>query len=394
MESIIHSESYKHKRRFYVVLPLLIAPFLTVGFWLMGGGSDSAQQVTKAKGLNTQLPAAQVKRDSARDKMSFYQVAEADSVKRAEQMRMDPYRTDSSTNHPFRNSVLSHPQPISRTNSRIDRDEQPIADKIAAIQRQIVSSSKPGILTRTNQREPQETTLFNEPDNLRKTDPELEALNSMLDKIQGIQHPEREKEKSAQKKGTAFDVQSKRTEEETYFGNKDTVNRQHRFYSDRQQSNSYANAISAMIPTDQILQNGSVVKLQLGAAISINGITVPPGSYVFGTAAIQNERLLIHIPSILSGSNLLPVSLSVFDMDGLEGIYVPGSLSREVAKESADHALQSVGISGFDLSIKTQVAAAGIGAAKSLFSKKAKQVRVTVSAGYRVLLRDDKTKNE
>jgi hypothetical protein len=78
----------------------------------------------------------------------------------------------------------------------------------------------------------------------------------------------------------------------------------------------------------------------------------------------------------------------------MEGIFVPGSLARDVAKSSADNALQSVGISGFDLSLKTQAAAAGIGAAKSLLSKKVKQARVTVGAGYQVLLCDQKMVNQ
>jgi len=76
----------------------------------------------------------------------------------------------------------------------------------------------------------------------------------------------------------------------------------------------------------------------------------------------------------------------VFDMDGLEGIYVPGSISREVIKQSADGAVQSIGIGGFDASIKTQAVSAGVGAAKGLLSKKVKAVRVNLPAGYPVLL--------
>ena len=41
-----------------------------------------------------------------------------------------------------------------------------------------------------------------------------------------------------------------------------------------------------------------------------------------------------------------------------------------------------------DPSLKAQAAAAGISAAKTLLSRKVKQVKVMVKAGYKVLLKD------
>ncbi len=44
--------------------------------------------------------------------------------------------------------------------------------------------------------------------------------------------------------------------------------------------------------------------------------------------------------------------------------------------------------------IGVQAAGAGLEAAKSLFSKKVKLIKVTVKAGYKVMLKDDKQKKE
>jgi hypothetical protein len=77
-------------------------------------------------------------------------------------------------------------------------------------------------------------------------------------------------------------------------------------------------------------------------------------------------------------------------MDGIEGIRVPGSLSRDVIKSSAEQSLQSVNVLSLDPSIKTQAITAGIGAARNLLSRKVKIVRATITAGYDVLLRDNK----
>jgi hypothetical protein len=46
-----------------------------------------------------------------------------------------------------------------------------------------------------------------------------------------------------------------------------------------------------------------------------------------------------------------------------------------------------------DPSVSAQVAGAGITAAKGLFGRKVKQVRVKVKAGYQLLLRDNNLRN-
>ena len=124
--------------------------------------------------------------------------------------------------------------------------------------------------------------------------------------------------------------------------------------------------------------------------IYINGVLIPKENFVFGTAALNGERLGITINSIRYKTSLLPVELSVFDMDGLNGIYIPGAIARDVAKQSTDRAVQDVGFTSLNPSVGVQAASAGIEAAKTLFSKKIKLIKVTVKAGYHVLLRDEK----
>lgn len=72
----------------------------------------------------------------------------------------------------------------------------------------------------------------------------------------------------------------------------------------------------------------------------------------------------------------------------IPGIYIPGAISRDVAKQSADNSLQIMELTSMDPSFKAQAAATGINAAKSLLSKKVKQVKVIVKAGYRLMLKD------
>jgi conjugative transposon TraM protein len=130
------------------------------------------------------------------------------------------------------------------------------------------------------------------------------------------------------------------------------------------------------------------VKFRLVPAIYINGKLVPEGSFVYGIAALDGERLKIEINSIRSATNLFNVKLEVFDMDGLPGIHIPGSINRDAVKQSADNSLSLLELSSVDPSLKAQATTAGVSAVKGLFSKKIKLVRVMVKAGYKILLKD------
>lgn len=82
------------------------------------------------------------------------------------------------------------------------------------------------------------------------------------------------------------------------------------------------------------------------------------------------------------------MNLQVLDQDGLAGIYEPGSITRDVVKESAGEGVSGIGAVGIDPSLGAQAASAGIQMARSLVGKKVRMVRVVVKAGYRVFLKD------
>src|SRR5690606_34709983 len=133
-----------------------------------------------------------------------------------------------------------------------------------------------------------------------------------------------------------------------------------------------ANAISAVIHQDQVLVNGSTVKLRLTQDVTIGGVHIPKDNFLFGVASLSGERLGVKINSIRYGESLFPVELTVYDMDGLGGIYIPGAITRDVAKESAARSTQGIGLTSLDPSLGAQAAGAGIEAARTLFNKKVK----------------------
>jgi conjugative transposon TraM protein len=227
-------------------------------------------------------------------------------------------------------------------------------------------------------------------------DLEMKKLDHTLDKIIDIQHPDRVKDRirqrSAQQKGVVYTISNHPREIGISLldTTKREVNPTAGFYSlDGQGRNAaMSNAIEAIIPENTVLVNGAVLKLRLTSDIYVNGILIPKNNIVAGVVTLDNERLQAEISTIRYNNSLFPVKLEVFDMDGLAGIYIPGAITRDVARQSADNSLQTLELATLDPSLKAQAAAAGISTMKSLIGRKTKQVRVMVKAGYRVLLRD------
>jgi conjugative transposon TraM protein len=375
------------KKRMLLVMPLLVLPFLTLAFWAMGGGSVGAQG-TKAfqQELNLNLPDARLKDDKAMDKMSFYEVAEQDSLKLFEQKRGDPYFSEKNPEAVPVSRDLSMPA----VTGEAARPEDQLMQKLSLLQQKINEPEIKKQMPATREpREPAELTMqVDRLENMMQLmqgeggpDPEMKQLDSTLEKILDIQHPERVREKLREKtvasKIESFPVtlSPNDTDEPYFWGLEETP-----------VSRPRENAIEAVVHEAQTVVSGSLVKLRLLQDVSVNGAVIAKDDFVFGICALNGERLTIDIPSVRCGGSIYPVHLQVYDLDGLPGLYIPGAIIRDVAKTSADNSLSMMELSSLDPSIKAQAAAAGISTLKNFLSKKTKLVRITLQAGYKVLL--------
>ena len=98
--------------------------------------------------------------------------------------------------------------------------------------------------------------------------------------------------------------------------------------------------INAIIDEDIKAVDGSRVRLRLLDDVEIDGSTVRKGTYLYATVSgFSSGRVKGSISSILVGDELVKVSLSLYDTDGLEGLYVPESQFRETGKDVASSAM-------------------------------------------------------
>jgi len=383
-----HSGEFLRNRKFLMVLPLLVLPFLTMAFWALGGGKEPRNLTAvqdAQKGFNTELPQAKFNPDEKQDKFSIYESSAKDTQET--------------------NGIYSQLAFSESGEGLTDPNEDRINEKLAQINSEInrqsseESSYTASGRSRTRNHSDNMSTDVNRLENLMQNmqgggngnDPEMRQLNTLLEKVLDIQHPgrarEKQKEASLNNAEGAYAVHvadGQETKQSLFSMAKDIKSK----YADY-----VANAIQALIHQDQEIVSGSVVKLRLLDSIYVNGTLIPKNEFVYGIASVDAERLKIEIVTLRYRNSILPVALSAYDMDGLEGLYIPGAITRDAAKSGVDDAIQSLQIMTMDPSVSAQVAGAGIQAAKGLFSRKAKLVRVKVKAGYQLLLRDNNQKN-
>ncbi len=345
------------KRKLLLFLPLLALPLLTFALWL-AGRSSKAQLVTK-QGINTVLPGADLSSDQPKDKLGIYEQHRQEAAKTNTEGAFAALGFDTTG----RTSANQPGNPYPATHSA-EANESLIRKKLALINEEI---AKPQAVPHTAVNAMVTLKQNQDLDRMEKLskshaaqageDPEMKQLNGMLEKIMDIQHPERVSNELQQQPKMGPD--------------------------------SLYKAFRAIISGDQKVTEGSQIKLCLQDTLFIDNQVIPKGQFLFGACQLTNQRLLLNIKTIRLGSSILPVDLSVYDLDAMPGINAPEAITGEALRGGSDNALQRLQLLGLDQSVPTQLAGAGVEAAKGLLGKKMKRVKVRLKAGYPVLLRNN-----
>ena len=98
--------------------------------------------------------------------------------------------------------------------------------------------------------------------------------------------------------------------------------------------------IQAIIDENIKAVDGSRVRLRLLDDVEIGKYVVKRGTYLYAmVSGFSSGRVKGSISSILVDDELMKVSLSIYDTDGMEGLYVPNSQFRETSKDVASSAM-------------------------------------------------------
>lgn len=100
--------------------------------------------------------------------------------------------------------------------------------------------------------------------------------------------------------------------------------------------------IKAIIDEDIKAVDGSRIRLRLLDDVEIGELVVSKGAYLYATMnGFGSQRVKGNVKSLMVADELVKVNLSIYDTDGLEGLYVPSSTFRETSKDVASSALGS-----------------------------------------------------
>lgn len=154
------------------------------------------------------------------------------------------------------------------------------------------------------------------------------------------------------------------------------------------------NAIKAYVHSDQIVMEGSTLKMRLAEdCVTDNGITIPKSSPIFGEVkSINGERVMVDIKYINYNGNILPFKKKVYSRDALAGIYAPGNAKSEINKDVTEGAVDGLPSSvALDpsLQLATTLATSAVSAGKGAVSKATRKIKVLIKTNYELYLRPD-----
>ncbi|WP_245802891.1 conjugative transposon protein TraM [Cyclobacterium lianum] len=98
---------------------------------------------------------------------------------------------------------------------------------------------------------------------------------------------------------------------------------------------SQSSFIQAIV--DQEIRNGTLgerIRIRLLNDIQVGAEVLPKGTYLYAwISGYESQRVKLTISSVMVGDKILPIALTIYDQDGMEGLYVPASSFREFSKD-------------------------------------------------------------
>lgn len=385
-----------------LVYPLMVLLFAGSLWLIFRPSEDGTEAVGGSGGFNTEMPSPESKGlpgskvDAYRDgemaekaerrKGSLIEIAEmldadtasAVSLPDMAQPEKDAGKTDNAENTP-KSSVTAY-QDMNRTlagfysSAEVSQDDE-VSRRIAEIEQRLDS-------------EPKKESSFDEKVALMEKSYELAA------RFGGNAAPKTVETNNVSEKPKAEPVEAERPRVVSRLGQKDDADS---IVEDRfntavgTQETVEKNTIAACVHGTQTVTDGQALRLRLLEPMRVGDRLIPKGTVITGLTRLQGERMEVEIEAVSHNGSVLPVELEVYSTDGQKGILVPNSLENDAAREIAAGMGGAVE-SGISIStdagaqIVSDVGRGLIRGVSQYFTKKARTVKITVKAGYRLLL--------
>ena len=127
------------------------------------------------------------------------------------------------------------------------------------------------------------------------------------------------------------------------------------FYKEKE--NSF---IKAVIDENNKGFLGSRIRFRLLEDIFVSNRKISKGSILYGQiSGFSMQRVELTIVSVFTKGDIFPINLSIYDVDGMKGLYVPQSVFRDMIREMGSNSIQGtqmdMGGQGFFTSIGSKL---------------------------------------
>ena len=302
------------------ILPLIVLPFIYVFFYMFQyamAGKEEPEIYQETASINTELPDPFLNKDNMKGKFDAYLEAYKNNRNYSAMQEID--RREKEPEAQLVDTVLT---PVSHKRVLANLRNQP------TIRRKSYLSSVP------SKQEPSEyekqmrlfkaqmnymDSLFDAPTASLRSTRKDRSRESEVGRHPTIIVGSSDEKKKMEAESKAQIVEKKGGLKTEHFNTiiKDKTN----FY------------IKAIIDEELKVGKDSRIRIRLLEDVVIGDKQIPKGKYLYGVvASFKPQRVEVHISSMLLGDQIIEISLDIYDMDGMKGLYVPESRYRELAK--------------------------------------------------------------
>lgn len=112
------------------------------------------------------------------------------------------------------------------------------------------------------------------------------------------------------------------------------------FFNTVESGNNRPGLIKARVDELVKARDGSRLRIRLSDDVELDGEIIPKGTYFYAiVTGFTAQRVKAEVQSVMIGSEIKKVNLKVYDLDCMEGFYVPASAFRDFSKEAGSNAM-------------------------------------------------------
>ncbi len=252
-----------------------------------------------------------------------------DQLSLAQKRKIDSLKAVSSRQNPYREK--GNPSSYYNPNSsqREDKDYQRSSEIIRMLNDKSYGKQENGYDSESSK-----TLLKNEPQDPVKY---LKQQMLVMDSLEKARDPEYQSKLAAEQRLKASKEKMDEFLNSTFNVSKSGINKDfNAFYKEKE--NSF---IKAVIDENNKGFLGSRIRFRLLEDIFVSNRKISKGSILYGQiSGFSMQRVDLTIVSVFTKGEIFPVNLSIYDVDGKKGLYVPQSVFRDMIREMGSNSVQ------------------------------------------------------